>query len=314
MLQQTQVKTVIPYWGRWMREFPDVESLAGAEEERVLKLWEGLGYYRRARNLHAAARIICERHDGTFPRDFEEILALPGIGRYTAGAIASIAYGERRPILDGNVARVLARQFAMAGDPKSGTNQERLWEWSGRLVEAASCASSLNQGLMELGARICTPREPLCGRCPVRRSCEAFRLGRVEEFPQAPERKKPRQRKFVAYVFRSGERFLVRKRGAEVVNGNLWEFPNFEVGRGQAGTERIRFPAIALQSFATIRHTITNNRITLSAKLGEVNGEAAALAKELAAEWRTVAELEKLPFSSAHAKLRAMLGRNLFET
>jgi A/G-specific adenine glycosylase len=307
MLQQTQVKTVIPYWERWMGEFPDVTSLAGAGEERVLKLWEGLGYYTRARNLQNAARIICERHGGKFPREFESILALPGIGRYTAGAIASIAYGEVRPILDGNVMRVLARQFAIEGDPKSKANQERLWELSAHLVEAANCASSLNQGLMELGATICTPRDPLCASCPVRKSCAALKWGRVEEFPQVPERKKARPRRFVAYVFRSGERFLVRKRAGGLVNRNLWEFPNFEVLRGQAAAEKTRFSDLPLRPFATIKHTITNNRITLKAKSADVNGEATALAKSLDAEWRTLADLENLPFSSAHGKLRALL-------
>ena len=307
MLQQTQVKTVIPYWVRWMREFPNVKALANADEQRVLKLWEGLGYYTRARNLQRAALIICEQHEAVFPESFEDILALPGIGRYTAGAIASIAYGERRPILDGNVVRVLARQFAIEGDPKSRENQERLWGLSTSLVEAASCASSLNQGLMELGATICAPREPLCGQCPIQKSCAALRLRRVEEFPETPERKKPLQRKFVAYIFRRGKAFLVRKRSENLVNGNLWEFPNFEVIRGNTAPEKRWFGEFQLRPFATIKHTITNNRITLSARAGEVNGEATALAKELSAEWRTLAELEKLPFSSAHAKLRARL-------
>jgi A/G-specific adenine glycosylase len=206
--------------------------------------------------------------------------------------------------------RVLARLFAMEGEPKSKANQERLWAWSAQLVKSASCASSLNQGLMELGATICTPRQPLCGKCPVRRSCAAFRLGQVAEFPQLPVRVKPRLRKFVAYVFRSGKRFLVRKRAAEVVNGNLWEFPNFEVGLRHAGAEKNMFPGLELRSFATIKHTITKNRITLSAKTAEVNGQAAALAKEMCGEWRTLRELETLPFSSAHAKLRGMLAAN----
>ncbi len=311
MLQQTQVKTVIPYWERWMREFRTVESLAEADEERVLKLWEGLGYYTRARNLQKAARIVCERHGGKFPRDFDAILALPGIGRYTAGAVASIAHGERRPILDGNVIRVLSRQFAVEGDPKTKLNQERLWDLSGRLVEAASCASSLNQGLMELGATVCTPREPLCTRCPLQKNCAAFRLGRVEDFPEIPERKKLRQRRFVAYIFRSGERFLVRKRAEAMVNGNLWEFPSFEVARGRVRAESSRFAEVRLRTFATIKHTITNNRITLVARLGEVNGAAAALAKEVSGEWRTFEELQNLPFSSAHGKIRALLRSNV---
>jgi len=307
MLQQTQVKTVIPYWERWMQHFPTIASLAVADEQRVLKLWEGLGYYTRARNLQKAARIICEKHSARFPRAFDDILALPGIGRYTAGAIASIAYGDPTPILDGNVIRVLSRQFAIEGDPKSSANQTRLWYLSTQLVTASNSPSALNQGLMELGATICTPREPQCRACPIRRTCEAFRLNRVTEFPQIPERKKPRQRKFIAYIFHHGDSVLVRQRSSNVVNGNLWEFPNFEILRGKAAAEKSRFSSLHLRPFATIKHTITNNRITLTAKTAHLNGEAATIATDLAAEWRTISELEKLPFSSAHSKLRALL-------
>jgi A/G-specific adenine glycosylase len=307
MLQQTQVKTVIPFWERWMRELPNVVSLAKADEQRVLKLWEGLGYYTRARNLQKAARLICKEHRGEFPTQFDEILALPGVGRYTAGAITSIAYGEAKPILDGNVARVLSRQFAIQGDPKTGENHKRFWDLSTQLVQAASCASSLNQGLMELGATICTPREPKCDSCPGRKSCLAFRLDRVTEFPQVALRGKPRRRKFVAYIFSSGPRVLVRQRAESAVNGKLWEFPNFEVVRGDAAKEKKRFAKLRLRNFATIKHTITNNRITLSAKAAEVNGEASHLATELSAEWRTIAQLENLPFASAHGRLRTIL-------
>jgi A/G-specific adenine glycosylase len=307
MLQQTQVKTVIPYWERWMQHFPTISSLAIPDEQHVLKLWEGLGYYTRARNLQKAARIICEKHSAKFPRAFDDILALPGIGRYTAGAIASIAYGDSTPILDGNVIRVLSRQFAIEGDPKSSENQTRLWDLSTQLVTACTSPSALNQGLMELGATICTPREPQCPACPIRRSCEAFRLNRVTEFPQIPECKKPRQRRFVAYIFRRGDSVLIRKRSSDVVNANLWEFPNFEVLRGKTTVEKSRFNKLPLRPFATIKHTITNNRITLQASHAEVNGESAELAAELSAEWCPLSELEKLPFSSAHAKLRALL-------
>ena len=307
MLQQTQVKTVIPYWERWMQHFPTITSLAVADEQHVLKLWEGLGYYTRARNLQRAARIICEKYSGKFPRAFDDILALPGIGRYTAGAIASIAYGDPTPILDGNVIRVLSRQFAIEGDPKSPANQKRLWDLSTQLVTASNSPSALNQGLMELGATICTPREPQCPACPIRRTCQAFRLNRVTDFPQIPERKKPRQRRFIAYIFRHGESVLVRKRSSDVVNGNLWEFPNFEVLRGKAAAEKSRFNKLPLRPFAIIKHTITNNRITLQASHAEVNGESASLATELSAEWRTISDLEKLPFTSAHAKLLALL-------
>jgi A/G-specific adenine glycosylase len=307
MLQQTQVKTVIPYWERWMQHFPTVASLAIADEQHVLKLWEGLGYYTRARNLQKAARLICEKHSATFPRNFDEILALPGIGRYTAGAIASIAFGQPKPILDGNVIRVLARHFAIEGDPKSKPIRDHLWHLSAQLAENAACPSSLNQGLMELGATICTPRAPACPDCPVQKTCAAFRLNRVHDFPQLPERKKPRQRRFVAYIFQHGTSVLIRKRSAELVNGNLWEFPNIELIRGKS--VRLKFEGLKTKTFATIKHTITNNRITLRAEHVHVNGQAATLATEFSGEWYSIKYLDRLPFTSAHAKLRTMLQR-----
>jgi A/G-specific adenine glycosylase len=305
MLQQTQVKTVIPYWERWMQHFPTAASLAIADEQHVLKLWEGLGYYTRARNLQKAARLICEKHSATFPSAFDDILALPGIGRYTAGAISSIAFGEPKPILDGNVIRVFTRHFAIEGDPKSKPIHDRLWQLSGQLVENAACPSSLNQGLMELGATICTSREPRCRACPIRRTCAALRLDRVPDFPQLAERAKPRQRRFIAYIFQDGELVLVRKRVAEVVNGNLWEFPNFELVRGKPA--QLRIDRITTRAFATIKHTITNNRITLRAEHARVSVEAAALAHRFSAEWHSINQLDRLPFSSAHAKLRTLL-------
>jgi A/G-specific adenine glycosylase len=315
MLQQTQVKTVIPYWERWMAEFPTVRYLAPAEEQRVLKLWEGLGYYTRARNLQKAARLICNEHSGEFPSDFDQVHALPGIGRYTAGAICSIAYGQATPILDGNVLRVLTRVFAISGDPKSKSNQERLWALSAQLVSAAAkddACSALNQGLMELGATMCTPREPLCGNCPLRSTCQAFRTERIAEFPHVVQRAKPRQRRFVAFLFLKNDKVLVRKRDAEVVNGSLWEFPNYELKRGMTNP-LTSWKNLEARPFTTIKHTITNNRITLQASTAEVNGEASALAKAFSAEWRALADLEQLPFSSAHGRLRSMLRRNLFE-
>ncbi len=179
MLQQTQVKTVIPYWERWMRALPTVESLAAAAPEMIHKLWEGLGYYMRVRNMQKAAQEIMTNHRGHFPGDYEAILALPGIGRYTAGAISSIAFNEPRPILDGNVIRVLTRLFGVAENPREKPTNEKLWRLAEELVvtaaqseirnaHPASC-SHLNQSLMELGALICTPKQPRCLLCPVRK-------------------------------------------------------------------------------------------------------------------------------------------------
>src|SRR5581483_9674178 len=229
MLQQTQVKTVIPYWERWMRELPTIDSLAKAKPARLHKLWEGLGYYTRVRNVQKAAQQIVERHKGEFPREFEDILELPGIGRYTAGAIASIAFGQPRPILDGNVIRVLTRLFAIEANPREPETNARLWKIAEQLVSAAAPeCSHLNQSLMELGALICTPREPCCAECPVRKHCAALRTGDVTRFPNLPERAAATSRRFVALVLRRGDRYLVRQRPAGVVNAHLWEFPNAE--------------------------------------------------------------------------------------
>src|SRR5437762_1238476 len=227
MLQQTQVKTVIPYWRRWMRRLPDVRALARARSDAVLKLWEGLGYYLRARNLQKAARIIVDHHRGRFPETFEEILALPGIGRYTAGAICSIAFNQPTPVLDGNVVRVLSRVFGVAGNSQEKVTNKRLWRIAGELVQQAAemkgnrprsgvratrRCSHFNQSLMELGALICRPKEPKCSLCPIAKQCVAFQQDRVQELPRLSKRLPPTKRRFVAFVAEKRGRVLVRQR------------------------------------------------------------------------------------------------------
>jgi A/G-specific adenine glycosylase len=261
MLQQTQVKTVMPYWERWMRELPTIEAVAKASPAKIHKLWEGLGYYTRVRNLQKAARVIVKKHGGKFPKQFEYVIALPGIGRYTAGAICSIAFNQPTPILDGNVIRVLTRIFGIAENPKEKQANARLWHLAEKLVTRAahlnssrssrrkeahskirnsqshltsaatvkgSC-SALNQSLMELGALVCAPRNPQCRICPVKKLCVAFRDNRMEELPNLGKREKTNARRFVAFVVERNGIFLVRQRPAGVVNAHLWEFPNVEV-------------------------------------------------------------------------------------
>jgi A/G-specific adenine glycosylase len=309
MLQQTQVKTVIPYWERWMTLFPAVEDLANAPEEKVLKAWEGLGYYTRARNLQRAAREVMAKFGGSFPDAYAAVLALPGIGRYTAGAICSIAFGQARPILDGNVARVLSRVFMVAGSPKDPAVQKQLWALSAGLIRAAADCSSFNQGLMALGATICLPRAALCPQCPLRKLCRACRTRRVDEYPAKPAPAVLRKRSFAALLVTHGGQVLVRRREAAVVNGGLWEFPNFELSPAQF-RRKLRELNIEAALLRTIKHTITRNRITLRAFAAEANGSGAALAQRLGCEWRPLEELAALPFSSAHAKLRkALQGR-----
>ncbi len=301
MLQQTQVKTVIPYWERWMRELPSIQSLADARPEKIHKLWEGLGYYTRVRNMQKAAQQIVSQHDGKFPREFDDILALPGIGRYTAGAISSIAFNEPQPILDGNVIRVLTRVFSIAENPREKSTNEKLWRLATDLVSAAAHAdkrqeshsppsplngerdgvrgerklsqktndcSHLNQSLMELGALICAPKQPQCLLCPVRPECIAHRTGRVEQLPNLGPRVAATSRRFVAFAIENRGRFLVRQRPAGVVNAHLWEFPNVETVAVNSALQKIAATELglkisSLEKVSTIRHTITRYRITL---------------------------------------------------
>jgi A/G-specific adenine glycosylase len=250
MLQQTQVKAVIPFWNRWLRELPTIAAAAQADSAKLHKLWEGLGYYTRVRNLQKAAQVIVENHGGKFPEKFQEVLALPGIGRYTAGAICSIAFNQPTPILDGNVIRVLTRLFGIAENPKEKESNAQLWQIAEELVSHAktpsrkekdsslrafaplrednSC-SHLNQSLMELGALICTPRNAQCLICPVQKLCVAFAENRVEELPNLGKRETVTARHFLAFAVECDGKFLVRQRPAGVVNAHLWEFPNFEV-------------------------------------------------------------------------------------
>ena len=318
MLQQTQVKTVIPYWERWMRELPTIESLANASSDKIHKLWEGLGYYTRVRNMQKAAQFIVANHDGKFPDKFDDILALTGIGRYTAGAICSIAFNQPTPILDGNVIRVLTRVFAIAEDPREKVTNARLWRLAEELVQCAetpdskfeirnpahSC-SSLNQSLMELGALICTPRSPQCLVCPIAKHCSARQLNRVEDFPNLGKRVEITERRFAAFVVEHDGNFLVRQRPADVVNAHLWEFPNIEVSHPKAEMAELAknvlgFAPKTFQSLGTIRHSITRYRITLEAF--SVNGIQKPR-RLTSGHWLSLAELQKLSFPSAHRKI-----------
>ncbi len=310
MLQQTQVQTVIPYWERWMRTLPTLQALAKARPEKIHKLWEGLGYYTRVRNLHRAAREMVARHQGTVPSSLEELLALPGIGRYTAGAICSIAFNQPTPIVDGNVIRVLARVFGKVGNPRVAAVRNEFWELARCLVlEAAQsemdqACSHFNQALMELGAIVCTPREPRCGLCPIRGFCLARRQGRQNELPTVAPRPRITKRRFMAFVVEFRGKLLVRQRPDGVVNGHLWEFPNAEVGqRGQAPENVARalfgVPMIVQTPLGSIRHSITRYRMTLEAF-------TATPVLELPRKkgvWVNRQVVKHLTFSSAHRKL-----------
>ncbi len=321
MLQQTQVKTVIPFWERWMRELPTIGQLADVEEDRLLKLWEGLGYYRRARNLQKGARYIEDERGGVFPDSHEGVLEICGVGRYTAGAICSIAFDQPEPLVDGNVIRVLSRLFEKSGDPKEKGVQEWFWQKADELVKLAdvkrkgkqrSC-SDFNQSMMELGATVCSPSKPSCSICPVKDYCSARESGTMDSFPELAKRPKTTKRRFIGLVVEREGGWLLGKRPGESVNGGLWEFPNKELKGNESTTKLLEEWTgrswSGKKPFKTVRHSITRYRIQLDVfrlvlekgdrrvtKLGEKNSK-----------WVTDSELEALPLSSAHSKIRSAL-------
>lgn len=230
MLQQTQVATVIPYYERFLQRFPDVAALAAAAQEDVMPYWAGLGYYARARNLHRCAQEIARDWNGRFPPSAEAIATLPGIGRSTAAAIAAFAYGERSPILDGNVKRVFTRHFGIAGDPARREIEQRLWALADAQVEAAPGLdmAAYTQGLMDLGATLCTRGKPACERCPVADTCVARREGRQAELPTPKARKAIPERETAMLVLQHQGAFLLQQRPEPGIWGGLWSLPEFD--------------------------------------------------------------------------------------
>jgi A/G-specific adenine glycosylase len=274
MLQQTQVATVIPYFEQFLDRFPTAGDLAAADEQDVLRLWEGLGYYRRARQLHAAARRIATEHSGQFPQTFDDVRALPGIGRYTAGAILSIGLDQRLPILEANSIRVLSRMTGFTGDVTSTAGQKHLWSVAEAVLPAKRCGA-FNQALMELGSEVCRPKAPECGSCPVRSLCAAHRQGMVEQIPRAPAKTVYEEVTEVAVIVRDRGRVLLRHCQPGERWAGLWDFPRFAARAGavQNGClsgqiadylRPLTGRAIAgLSHLTTLKHGVTRFRITL---------------------------------------------------
>ena len=312
MLQQTQVKTVIPYYERFMRELPDWKSLAKAREEKVLKLWEGLGYYRRARNLKAAAQMVVKDFGGLLPNTLEEITRLPGVGPYSAGALLSIAHQKPHPLVDGNVIRVFARLFLLKGDLKTGTNHQNLWEIAAKLLSQKR-PGDFNQALMEIGATVCLSENPQCLLCPLRRFCGAAQGGVQSEYPQNAPRQALIEVPMAAFLIRFKKKVLVKKRSEEErwLKG-LWEFPsaegkNFEEARRKLEVE-LRTTA-QRRALREVRHQITNHKIRLRLFPASVTGFQKVF---FPYRWVDPSQLESLPFSSAQNKLRDWVQTELY--
>jgi A/G-specific adenine glycosylase len=251
MLQQTQVERVKVFFTRFIAAFPSVRALAAADEHDVLRLWEGLGYYRRARQLHAAAKQIVTEHRGRFPQSLDGLRGLPGIGRYTAGAIASIAFGEREPIVEANSRRVIARLVGH-GAPVGGAGDEPLWRIAAELVPARD-PGLFNQAVMDLGATVCTVTRPLCNKCPLAGSCVARATGRVEAIPSLPRPRAVKQLRETALVLQAGDRVVVEQRGEGEWWEGLWDFPRAAAGERRRAGDRL---------LGTVTYTVTHHRIT----------------------------------------------------
>jgi A/G-specific adenine glycosylase len=306
MLQQTTVAMAAPHFERFVAEFPTIEDLAAADEQQVLRLWEGLGYYRRARALHAAAQQIVAEHGGKLPRDVATLMTLPGIGRYTAGAIASFAYDVPAPIVETNTQRVLARLTGFAGIVGVGAGQKFIWSAAEALLPRQG-AGRFNLALMELGALVCKPIDPPCHDCPVASFCEARRLGLQAEIPQLPPRPEPITIREAAVVVRKNGAVLVRQCGARERWPGLWDFPRFALEGDDPRAVRRELVAKVRQQtgvaiepggiLKTIRHGVTRHRITLECYEARSAGGRLRSTAAQPVRWTPIGELGGLPLS-----------------
>ncbi len=315
MLQQTQVTTVIPYYERFLARFPTVEALAAAPLDDLLKLWEGLGYYSRARNLHRAAQIVAGQFGGQFPTSVDELRRLPGIGDYTAGAVASLAFGINTPVLDGNVMRIFTRLFDIEEDITLTATKNALWQLAESLVPVGR-AGPWNEGLMELGRRICTPKSPDCAHCPIAHHCAARALGVQLERPvKTPKPKTPHFDVTAAVTRREDGRILIAQRPVDGMLGGLWEFPGGKREPGESLPECLRreiLEELGVEievgaQIGTVRHAYTHLRITLYAfECRWISGEPQAIQCANWA-WVTLADLDHYAFPVTDQKIIAML-------
>ncbi|MCL5271161.1 MAG: A/G-specific adenine glycosylase [bacterium] len=315
MLQQTQVATVLPYYEAFMKEFPSFRRLAEASEQDVLRAWSGLGYYRRARLLKRTAEIVTRQWRGRLPRDPADLAELPGFGRYTVGAVGSIALGLALPLVDGNVRRVVGRLFALDEDLLKGAGLRRLWAICAGLVDPAR-PGDFNQGLMELGATVCLPREPLCLICPLYEHCQARALGFPENYPAPPPRPRLKTVREVAVALFRKDRLLVVQRGAGKAFAGLWELPRLdtrEIEADQLGPEKVLFDLLRIHAtvvapVGTADSTFTNHRIrTELFRAEDGEGQAVRRQRHVAHKWIAPGRLADLPASRAQRRLFALL-------
>jgi A/G-specific adenine glycosylase len=311
MLQQTTVAAVVPYFQRFLAAFPTLADLAAADEQQVLKLWQGLGYYRRARHLHAAAKQLVAEHGGTLPDDPAVWAELPGVGRYILGAVLSQAFDRRLPIVEANSLRVLSRLFASRLDPREGEGKKWVWE-AAEAVLPRKRAGDFNQAVMELGALVCTPDAPKCDRCPLRRECAAHRLGLQDQIPPKPRKKETVEVREVAVVLRDGRKVLLCQNPADADRwANMWEMPRGVVNEGEdvaaaavrVAAERLGVVVEPQVEVASIRHGVTRFAITLTAmEATRIRGKIDDRYYQAFA-WVDATTADEYPMATPHRKL-----------
>jgi A/G-specific adenine glycosylase len=315
MLQQTQVTTVIPYFENFIEKFPTVSDLAAADLQAVLKAWEGLGYYARARNLHKAAQVVSNHLAGEIPQDYSGFRKLPGVGEYIAAAVQSIAFEQPYPVVDGNVKRVLARLFQMEAPVNDSASTKIFQEIAATALDQQH-PGEYNQAMMELGAMICRPQNPLCEQCPVSEFCRAYKSSRQDEFPRRKEREKTPQYHIAVGVVRKGKRLLITRRAENGLLGGLWEFPGGKVREGKETAaeacvreikEEVNLEIKVESLLTTVHHAYTHFKIVMDVFLCDYLFGEVGLKGPVDYKWITVEEIEQYPFPKANHKFIPLL-------
>jgi A/G-specific adenine glycosylase len=323
MLQQTQVATVIPYFERFMEQFPDVHTLASAESGQVLKLWEGLGYYSRARNLHRAAQLICEMFDGRIPADEHSLRKLPGVGPYIAAAVLSIAFQKPYAVVDGNVKRVLAR-FCGVDFPVNHPQAHKYYQPLADALLSMQCPGDYNQAMMELGALVCSPQQPSCGKCPVTKYCRAYQTRRQTALPVTIKRPKIRKKQWLTLVIRREEQLLLGQRNNNGLLGGLWQFPTLESMSGNISIGKVRkmveslyrLPVLQVSEMPAVQHAFTHFKVSVQVYEVVVTGEVSLNNDLENYRWMPLEKVKNYPLSKIHMQIlqylmqKAVLLRN----
>jgi A/G-specific adenine glycosylase len=310
LLQQTQVEQALPYFNRFIRQYPDIYDLADADEDEVLALWTGLGYYARARNMLKAARQIVQNHGGKFPEDHQQALELPGIGPYTAAAILSIAYGKPYPVVDGNVQRVITRLQSITSDLRSRETLKKINGFSHLLIDN-NAAGSYNEAMMELGALICRPQNPLCSQCPVHTFCDAREKGIQLKLPVKSTKIKKKVKKQIVFAIQKHNQFLLVKRPAQGLLASMWEFPNVENGDLSQSEDTLKrvlkedygISGKVLKVSEPMKHTYSHFSLNYRPVLVQLESGECKVDRHVDWRWQDAGDFERLPLHGAHRKV-----------